>query len=186
MPAAFRSFDQIGNLSATVVARSPLPEEQVTAMLRRAVFELDPTITLYGAGGLALFPARVAATVLGAFGLLPVLLAATGVYAIMAYSVSRCTREIGIRMALGAAPAQVLRAVLSHTAILVAAGTSAGLALALAAGRLFSIILYGVSPTDPLTYTLALGMMAAVAFVAYLVPARRAILVDPVAALRTE
>jgi ABC-type antimicrobial peptide transport system permease subunit len=161
-------------------------------MLRRAVMELDPSLSVYAAGslsdqlGLVLFPARIAAIVLGAFGLLAIVLAATGVYGIMAYAVSRRTREIGIRMALGAKPSQVLGVVLSHTALLVAIGTAAGIGLALLAGRLFSQILYGISPLDPLTYSLAIGAMALVAFAACWFPARRAIGVDPVTSLRTE
>jgi putative ABC transport system permease protein len=118
--------------------------------------------------------------------LLAVILAATGVYGIMAYAVSRRTREIGIRMALGAEPLQVVRVVMSHTALLLAIGIVAGVALSLAGGQFFSQILYGVSARDPLTYAVAMGLMAMVAFIACWFPARRAIAVDPVTALRTE
>jgi ABC-type antimicrobial peptide transport system permease subunit len=176
----------------TLVARSPMPEAETVRQLRRAVAELDPSLTIYDAGSLtselalALFPARLVAVVLASFGLLAVVLAATGVYGIMAYAVSRRTREIGIRMALGAAPAQVLRVVLSRTAVLVGLGTSIGLAISLAAGKFFGQILYGVSARDPLTYACAISLMALVAFVACWVPARRAINVDPLTALRTE
>ena len=192
MAAVFQPFAQSWDSNTTIVARSPMPEEQLVAMLRRAVLDLDPAISTYGAGsltdqlGLVLFPARIAATVLGAFGLLAIVLAATGVYGVMAYAVSRRTREIGLRMALGAKPAQVLRVVFSHTAGLLASGTVVGLGLAVAAGRLFSPILYGVNATDPATYTVAVSMMALVAFVACWFPAQRAISVDPVTALRTE
>ena len=192
MPAVFQPIEQVMIEGTTVVARSSLPEDQVAGMLRRAVMELDPSLSVYGVGSLAdqlgfvLFPARIAAIVLGAFGLLAIVLAATGVYGIMAYAVSRRTREIGIRMALGAKPSQVLGVVLSHTALLVAIGTVAGIGLALLAGRLFSQILYGISATDPLTYSLAIGAMALVAFAACWFPARRAIGVDPVKSLRTE
>lgn len=105
-------------------------------MLRRAVLELDPGITMYQTGsltdqlGIALLPARLAAIVLGAFGLLAVVLA-TGVYGVMAYAVSRRTREIGIRMALGARPASVLGVVLRRTTILVGIGTLTGVGLSL-------------------------------------------------------
>jgi ABC-type antimicrobial peptide transport system permease subunit len=156
------------------------------------VAELDASLTIYDAGSLtselalALFPARLVAVVLAAFGLLAVVLAATGVYGIMAYAVSRRTREIGIRMALGAAPSQVLRVVLLRTGVLLAIGTGLGLAMALACGQFFGQILYGVSARDPLTYAFAMALMAAVALVACWVPARRAIKVDPLTALRTE
>jgi ABC-type antimicrobial peptide transport system permease subunit len=147
---------------------------------------------MYGEGsltdqlGLVLFPARIGAIVLGAFGALALVLAATGVYGIMAYAVSRRTREIGIRMALGAKPGQVIGVVLSRTAILLAVGMGVGLAMSLIAGRYVSQILYGVSPEDPLTYASAIGLMALVAFAACLFPARRATGVNPVTALRTE
>jgi len=195
-PAVFQPIAQNGAGPITVVARSsssiPMPEDQMVSLLRRAVAELDPAMPVYEAGsltdqlGLVLFPARIAASVLGAFGLLAIVLAATGVYGIMAYAVARRTREIGIRMALGANAGQVLRVVLAHTAILVAVGTVAGVGLALAAGRLFSQIIYGVSATDPVTYALAIALMALVAVTASWFPVRRAISVDPVTALRTE
>jgi predicted permease len=191
-PTVFRAMEQNDELAQTLVARSPLPEEETVRVMRRAVAELDHSLTIFDAGSmtselaLALFPARLVAVVLASFGLLAVVLAATGVYGIMAYAVSRRTREIGIRMALGAAPAQVLRVVLMRTAILLAIGTVVGLALALAAGQFFGQILYGVSARDPLTYLSVMLMMAAVAFVACWVPARRAIKVDPLTALRTE
>jgi ABC-type antimicrobial peptide transport system permease subunit len=169
-----------------------MPEEQVAALLRKTVIELDPTISTFNAGsltdqlGIVLLPARIAAAILSAFGLLAIVLAATGVYGIMAYAVTRRTREIGIRMALGASPSHVLRIVLQHTVVLFSIGTAVGVGLALAAGRLFSQILYGISATDPPTYLLAIGLMGIVAFAACLVPVRRAISVDPVRALRTE
>src|SRR5581483_6370542 len=122
------------------IARSSLPEDQVTAMLRRAVLEMDSSMTIAASGswtsqmGLALFPARIAAIVLGAFGLLALVLAATGVYGVTAYAVARRTREIGIRMALGAKPREVIRVVLSHTAVLVGSGAAIGIAMALVTG----------------------------------------------------
>jgi len=191
-PAVFRGVLQEYSSYTTLVARSTLPEDRVTAMLRRAVHDLDPAITVYSSGGvteqlgLVLLPARVAAAVLGSFGLLAIVLAATGVYGIMAYSVARRTREIGIRMALGAPRTSVLNVVLSHTALLVSVGTALGVGLSLAAGRAFSQILYGISATDPVTYGLAIVFMAVIAAIACLVPARRAMSVDPVTALRTE
>jgi predicted permease len=176
----------------TILARSSMPDDQIAALLRRAVLELDPSLTLYSTGsltdqlGLVLLPAKIAAVVLGSFGLLAIVLAATGVYGVMAYAVSRRTREIGIRMALGARPGSVLGVVLRRTVVLVAAGTVAGAALALVAGGAFSQILYGISSRDPLAYSLAVILMAAIAGLACWVPAMRAIRVDPVKALRTE
>jgi len=191
-PTVFQSMEQSWRSNTTLVARSPLPEAETTRLLRRAVGELDPTLTIYEAGSvtnelaLALFPARLVAVVLASFGFLAVVLAATGVYGIMAYAVSRRTREIGIRMALGAPPAQVLRVVLMRTAVLLAIGITIGLAMSYAGGQFFGQILYGVSAHDPLTYASAIALMAVVAFIACWVPARRAIKVDPLNALRME
>ena len=192
MPAVFEPMEQDYSPNNNLIARSSVPEEQLTAMLRRAVMDLDSSITIATQGswtgqlGLALFPARIAATVLGAFGLLAIVLAATGVYGVTAYAVARRTREIGIRVALGAEPGEVIRVVVSHTAMLVGVGGAIGIALALASGRFVGQILYGVRETDPMTYAIAIIIMAAVAFAACWLPARRAIAVDPVTALRTE
>jgi predicted permease len=191
-PTIFESMEQFWTPGQTLVARSPLAEAETARLLRRAVQELDPSLTVFSDGsltsalGLALFPAKLVAVVLASFGLLAVVLAATGVYGIMAYAVSRRTREIGIRMALGAAPSEVARVVLARTAKLLAVGITIGFAIAFASGKFFSQILYGVSAHDPLTYLYAIALMAAVAFVACWVPARRAIQVDPLTALRAE
>jgi predicted permease len=191
-PTVFEVMEQNWNPQQTLVARSPLAEAETARLLRRAVAELDPSLTVFGDGslasalGLALFPAKLVAVVLASFGLLAVVLAATGVYGIMAYAVSRRTREIGIRMALGAAPLEVLRVVLTRTALLLAVGITIGFAMAFAAGQFFAQILYGISAHDPLTYLCAIALMSLVAFVACWVPARRAIRLDPLLALRTE
>ena len=177
----FEPLEQHWSPSQTLVARAPTPETETLGLLRRAVTELDPSLTIFADGsltnalGLALFPARLVAVVLASFGLLAVVLAATGVYGIMAYAVSRRTREIGIRMALGAAPSQVARAVLMRTALLLAVGVVIGLIMSFAGGQFFSQILYGVSAHDPLTYLGAIALMGVVAFAACWLPARRAI-----------
>jgi predicted permease len=191
-PTVFEPLEQVWNPGQTLVARSPLAEAETARLLRRAVGELDPSLTIFNDGsltsalGLALFPAKLAAVVLASFGLLAVVLAATGVYGIMAYAVSRRTREIGIRMALGAAPSEVARVVLTRTAMLLAVGIAIGFALAFASGKFFGQILYGISAHDPFTYLCAIALMALVAFIACWVPARRAIQVDPMTALRTD
>jgi predicted permease len=190
--AVFEPMAQRWSQAQTLIGRSSMPENEIVRLMRRAVLELDPAITVFDDGsltkalGLALFPARMAAVVLGSFGALAVILAATGVYGIMAYAVSRRTREIGIRMALGAAPTQVARLVLTRTAKLLAVGIATGFALAFAAGNFFSQILYGISAHDPLTYICAIALMAVVALVACWVPARRAIHTDPLTALRAD
>ena len=178
--------------TTTVVARSPLPPEQVVRMVENAVHDLNPALPFYQTGSLddhmrlPLLPARLAASMLGAFGSLAIVLAATGVYGVMAYAVSRRRREIGIRVAIGATRAQVMRLVLQRTAILLAIGTALGAVASLAAGNLFSPILYGVNPKDPATFALAALLMAAVALAAGWLPARRAMSIEPASALREE
>ncbi|HYU40714.1 MAG TPA: FtsX-like permease family protein, partial [Vicinamibacteria bacterium] len=105
---------------------------------------------------------------------------------VMSYSVAQRQNEIGIRMALGARPADVLRLVMGEAALVCAAGAGAGLAAALALSRLMSGLLYGVTAADPMTFAGVCAVLAMVALLATYVPARRAVQVDPLAALRTE
>jgi predicted permease len=191
-PVVFLPIEQTGTAETTLVARTPLPTQQAAELLRGTILDLDPELTLYSVGGLKdqlalpLFPARAAAIVLGIFGVLAMVLAATGLFALMAYGVARRTREIGIRMALGAHPALVLSAVLKRTLALCAIGVSLGALTTLAAGRLLSSILYGLSPRDPVTYATAILLMALVALLACWSPATRAIHIDPARTLREE
>jgi putative ABC transport system permease protein len=113
-------------------------------------------------------------------------LASVDIYGVMSYMVSQRTREIGVRMAMGARPRDVLKLVIGQGAKLIAPGLGAGLIVALIAARIIDSLLYQVSATDPLTYLVAQLPLAAVAFVACYIPARLAMKVDPVTALRTE
>ncbi|MGH9572685.1 MAG: FtsX-like permease family protein, partial [Candidatus Acidiferrales bacterium] len=172
--------------------RTPLASGEATKRLSKTVLDLDPELTLFNVGSLKdhlalpLFPARAAAIVLGVFGVLAMVLAATGLFALMAYAVSRRTHEIGIRMALGAQPVQVLSSVFRRTFVLCAAGISIGTLVTLAAARLLSAVLYGVSPRDPTTYILAILLMIVVAVLASWNPAARAIHIDPARTLREQ
>lgn len=191
-PALFWPRSQQYDATITVIARSSLPANQVVRRLQQAVSSLDPTLPFFQADSLEdhmrlpLLPARIAAIMLGAFGLLAIILAATGVYGMLAYAISRRTREIGIRVAIGASRCNVARLALRRAAVIVAGASVAGAGLALVMGRLFSPILYNVSPKDPATYGLALTLMAAIALIACYVPTRRALRIDPAAALRDE
>lgn len=129
---------------------------------------------------------RVAATLFGAFAVLALVLATVGLYGVLSYLVSQQTREIGVRVALGAAPGRVIGMVLGRGLRLALVGTAAGLGCALALGRAVAGMLYGVSPFDPVTFTLAPLVLLAVAALASYVPVRRALRVDPIVALRAE
>jgi ABC-type antimicrobial peptide transport system permease subunit len=137
--------------------------------------------------GLALLPARLAGTTLGVFGVLGLLLAAVGMYGVMSYAVTQRTREIGIRMAIGAARGEVVSMVMRQGLALVAAGGAIGLALALAAARLIRGVLYGAGAAfDPLTFVAVPVVLSVVAALATWLPARRAAGVDPMLAIRSE
>jgi putative ABC transport system permease protein len=156
----------------------------------RALRELDPEqpapriVAISDAVSQALGVPRFAARVLSAFGLVTLVLAALGLYGLVSYAVSRRTREIGVRLALGARPADVARLVVGDGLRPVLAGVLAGLGAALAGSRLLATLLFGVSPTDALTLAAASALLLAVALAAAVLPARRALGVDPATTLR--
>jgi ABC-type antimicrobial peptide transport system permease subunit len=160
--------------------------------MRETVRQLDPgvelldTLTLTAHSSMALFPHLMAANLLLLLGGIALLLAAMGVYAVMAYTVSQRTQEFGVRMALGAAPTQVLRLVLGQGLKLAVLGLVAGLALSAATTRLVSGFLHGVHPFDPLVFGSVSLLLAVIALLACWLPAWRATRVDPVIALRSE
>jgi predicted permease len=160
--------------------------------LRQAMHAIDPAVELLQTQPLTthvaniFFVQRMATTLLLALGGVALLLAVMGVYAVMAYAVSQRTQEFGVRIALGATAADVLRQVFRQGLLLAGGGVVAGIALAFAVTHLLANFLYGVSPFDPVTFLGAPLIMAAVALIACYVPARRATQVDPIVALRTE
>ncbi|HVG18628.1 MAG TPA: ABC transporter permease [Blastocatellia bacterium] len=160
--------------------------------VRNAVASLEKNLPTYDMKtmseqlGSSLFPARMGATLLAVFGLLALLLAAVGIYGVMGYSVARRTREIGIRMALGARRGDVLRLVLKEGMAMVGLGIGVGLIGAFFATRVLANFLYGVSVTDPITFVIISLLLSGVALVASFIPARRATKVDPLVALRYE
>ena len=191
-PAVFWPRAQQYSTFTTIVARSALSAEDVVRRIQQTVLSLDPTLPFFQAGSLEehlnlpLMPARIAAIMLGAFGVLAVILAATGVYGMLAYAISRRTREIGIRVAIGASKANVLSLVLSRALLIIGCASAAGIGLALAVGKYFAPVLYGVSPKDPETYLLALALMAVIGLIACYLPVRRALRIEAAVALREE
>ena len=134
----------------------------------------------------SLWAPRLAAGLLGIFGLLALGLASIGIYGVMAYTVSQRTREIGIRMALGAEKSDVLGMVVRQGMLLVGAGVALGLAGAMAVTRFAVSVLFGVSATEPLTFAVVTMLLLGAALLACYIPSRRAAKVDPVVALRWE
>ena len=164
----------------------------VTKAIHQAVEETDSTLlpirveTMPELVGHSLDTDRFIARLSGAFGLLAMLLAAIGLYGLMAYNVARRTRDIGIRMALGAEPGNVLWLVLRETLLLVLLGIGAGLPAALGGTRLVRSMLFGLGATDVATIASATLLLSVVAVLAGFLPARRATKVDPLVALRYE
>jgi predicted permease len=165
-----------------------------TDLIRRTVRDVDSAIPVLELksfaqhldGNLQLWIVRAGAALFSIFGGLALGLAVVGLYGVKAYSVARRTREIGIRMALGAQPGMVLRMIMREGSIMLLSGIAIGLALAVATAKILSGILYQVGALDPVAFTVAPLLLAAAALIATWLPARRATHVDPIQALRTE
>jgi putative ABC transport system permease protein len=186
---------QRGSRAMTVVVRSAsasVPPDALAEPFRAAVWAVDPEQAISGVVSLddlvssSLAPARFLAGLLGTFSLLALVLAAVGVYGVMAYSVGRRTREIGVRMALGARPRDVLGMVLRQGAVLAGIGLAAGLLVAYTMAESLGSLLFGISPHDPTTFAGVALVLAASALAASALPARRAARVDPAVALEEE
>lgn len=191
-PYFYRPFAQEPGLRMDLLVRRAAGAAPLAAAIRgevRALSREAPVVLLLPLRrviALALLPQRLAGSTAGALGLVGLVLAAVGLYGVTAFSVSRRTREIGLRMTLGARPADVLRMVLGQGLRLAVLGVALGTAGALAATRLLKGLLHGVSPADPLTYGVIAAFLVATALVASYLPARRAARLDPMATLRWE
>jgi predicted permease len=186
----YAQTDELNEMTLYVRARGDAAA--ASASLRAAVRQADANLPIYGLKTMttqvddSLFIERMVAGLSIAFGALATLLAAIGLYGVMSYSVARRTREIGIRMALGAERTSVLWMVLREVAVLVAVGVGIGVPVAIALGRVVQSQLFDLSATDPIALAVATALLATVAFVAGYLPARRATRVDPMLALRYE
>jgi len=191
-PLVFRNLRPENGSYLTLVVRTASEPQSVIGALRDEFQQLDANLPVYNVKtmtehmALPLFPARVAAMLLGGFGLLALILAAIGIFGVMSYAVSQRTREIGIRMALGANAGGILKLVVGHGLKLIVVGLGIGVAGSVAGTRLMSSFLYGVSATDAVTFAIIALLLTGVALLACYVPARRATKVDPMVALRYE
>ena len=191
-PDIYLPLFQLPTRAFCVLLRTPGDPQAVVSALRSAVAQLNPTVPIYAVQTAEELVAqqtsrvRFSSVLLGAFALVALTLTMVGIYGVTAYTVSRQTRQVGIRMALGATRGDVLRLILGGGFTLIAAGLVAGTLAALALTRLLSSLIYGVSATDPATFGGVTLLLAVVAFVACLIPAARATRIDPVSALRSE
>jgi putative ABC transport system permease protein len=190
------AFDQraseFGLTSMTYVLRTSVPASRVAAAVPSAVAEVDRNVPVSGAGTMtsvvadALWRERLTARLSGAFAVVALVLAAIGIYAAVAYTVQRRTREFGVRMALGGTPRQLQALAMKDGLLPVAIGVVAGVAGAASSARLIQALLFGVAPTDLKSFAGAIGALIAVAACAAWLPARRASAADPVSTLRAE
>jgi len=191
-PFVYTNLHPLSVTDLIMVVRTASEPQSAIAAIRREFQQLDATLPVYNVQtmvehmALPLFPARLAATLLGSFGLLALLLAAIGIFGVTSYAVTQRTREIGIRMALGAQANAIFRLVVGQGLKLTALGLGIGLACAVAGTRLMSGFLYGVSALDVSAFAGVSSLLALVALLACYIPTRRAIRVDPMIALRCE
>jgi len=192
-PVVYFAWDQAGSdFPEFVAVRTSRPLANMLPVLRASARDVSPALVVWKAQTMdqlldaPLAQPRLSALLLSGFSLVALLLSGLGLYGVMAAGVRRQTREIGVRMALGALPHMIQRLVFAQVGGLVGVGVIAGLAGALATSRVLRSLLFDVSPTDPLTLAGVCVLLVAVATLAGYVPARRAARIDPVEALRAE
>jgi predicted permease len=194
IPQLYQPLSQIDNDRPRLqfVLRSATPPAGQLAAVRQALRSVEPSAgleiaTLFSSVGLAFLPSQIGAVLMGGIGLLGLLLAAIGLYGVLAYSVTRRTREIGIRMAVGASGREISRMIVLEASKLLAVGSMAGLAIALVVTRPLTMFLVpGLSPSDPTSFVCVIAVLAGTGLLASLGPVRRAIAIDPMRSLRYE
>ena len=191
-PTVFWPIAQAPNIDTFLIVRSPRPSAEMVPAVRQAIASVDPGLPTFQLGPwsdtllMVTFPARAATIALSVLGALAMMLAVTGIFGLASYTVSKRMRELGIRVALGAQQAQVLRAALQRTAILLGVGSIAGLALGFAASKLLASIVYQATASDPLVILAVALTMALIGLLSAAFPARRALSINPAKLLRDE
>lgn len=192
LPMVFLAAPQNYSAAMTLHVKTSNDPAAVVPALRAELLSLDrnlaivKSVTMFEHMGAALLPARMAGTLFSVFGLIALALAALGTYGVVAYAVTQRTREIGVRIALGARRSEILGFILRGGVAMALAGVAIGLAVSFAVTRFLSAFLYGISATDPLTFAGVAFVLMLVALAACYMPARRASGIDPMAALRHE
>lgn len=183
---------QVTDSFLVLTVRTPSEPQALMPAVRGVLRELDPGVPVYDVATLgevvdrSVAQRRFVMQLLGAFAVLALLLATIGLYGVVSYMVAQRTREVGLRVALGAAPGDIFRLILGSGMQTVAVGMAVGLAATLVTARFLGALLFGVEPHDPVTLGTASGILTLVAVLAHLVPAVRALGIDPSIALRME
>jgi predicted permease len=191
-PSVFLPLHGVARNSMAIILRTSIEPQMLAAPAREVLRQLDPELPMYDVRTMterlqqSIWARRAYSWLFGAFAIIAVVLAAAGVYGVVSYAVGQRTQEIGIRMALGAQPSQVMREILRGGMLMVAIGMALGVAGSLAAVRLLQTLLFGVSARDPWVYGAVLLGVAVVGLLANMVPAKRAASVDPMRALHFE
>jgi len=173
----------------SVVARTPLPASLLESQIRSEIQSVDPTLPVFNIRSMndvmdvSIAPRRFSAELVGVFAAVAMLLSSIGIYGLLVYMVGQRSREIGIRVALGAQRSDILTLILGKGLLLVGVGIAIGLVLASAAAPLIATLLYGVHPFDVTVFVTVPLILLVVAFLATYIPARRATIVDPIIAL---
>ena len=191
-PFIFFAIDQAALADFTLVARTRGSAELATNRMLATLHELDPSLMVLQTNTMSrhlaanVLPARLGAVAFAVFAALALVLALIGVYGVVRYAVARRTREVAIRLAVGAAPHSLVRLLMSEGLVLVAIGTVLGLTIGLALGRALQALLYGVGGVEPISMFGAPALLLGVGALAAFLPARRASRIDPAITLRAE
>jgi predicted permease len=189
VPHIFRPIYQQSGRSMSVVARTPLPASLLESQIRSQIESVDPTLPVFNIRSMtdvmdvSIAPRRFSAELVGVFAAVAMLLSSIGIYGLLVYMVGQRSREIGIRVALGAQRSDILTLILGKGLLLVGVGIAIGLVLASAAAPMIATLLYGVHPFDVTVFATVPLVLMFVAFLATYIPARRATMVDPIIAL---